>query len=229
MVGALPLPDAAHAPYRGSPPWVGELGRLPDAVDVLAEVVTDQSNCRAGADVISVLVEVVDRLDEYESEVDDFAAFARSCERLARYYLNCADEKWKQQSELIWAEFTIVGACGNEAKLAAAENILDKLQNQGWPEKIDWLRCKGRLAEVKGQFEKGLELWGKIRRMTKPTDRTTNRPWRWWQGKYHELKCFAQLPSTTKTQLDHAIEVLETSFDVPEFWAEKLKLLMTKC
>ena len=107
-----------------------------------------------------------------------------------------------------------------------AENILNKLQNQPQQENIDFLRVKARLAQQKGQFESALKSWSKIRRMTKPTDRPTDRPWKWWQAKYHELKCFAKLPNTTKTQLTHAIEVLETSFNIPPFWAKKLKLLI---
>jgi hypothetical protein len=127
---------------------------------------------------------------------------------------------------LIAAEFAVLTAGGEEKKLAKAEEILFQLASQGYDNDIDWLRCKARLLWGRGEFSAAGKAWGRVRAAARTAGVSPSQDGRWWRAKLYEIRCWGQLPGTTKADVVHAVEVLESSFsDIPRCWAAKLEEL----
>lgn len=193
------------------------------AITVLAKVVNN-NDCELASQAILALSTVVERIDTHAETADNPEGFLKDCKTVADFSLNCTGGDQPGQIKLIWAEIAIFSAGTNKDKLNRISNILSK--TKGYDDNIDRLRCHARLLEALGRYAASARLWGQICTARKPTKRTEKRPWQWWRGKYHELSCFSKLPGTNISQIVHAVEILENSFDdIPGFWAEKLAVL----
>lgn len=193
------------------------------AITVLAKVVND-NDCELASTAKSALSTVIDRIDTFSVTADDPGSFLKDCKTIADFCLDCVKGDWSGQIELIWAEIAIFSAGTDKDELDRIGNILSK--TQGYDDNIDRLRCHARLFEALGRYAESARLWGQIAAARKPKKRTEKRPRQWWRGKYHELSCSSKLPGTNSSEIVHAVEILENSFDdIPRFWAEKLAVL----
>ncbi len=193
------------------------------AITVLAKVVND-NDCELASQAISALSTVIERIDTHAETADDPESFLKDCKTVADFCLNCTEGDRLAQIELIWAEIAIFSAGMDKDKLNRISNILSK--TDGYDDNIDRLRCHARLLEALGRNAASARLWGQICTARKPTKRTQKRPRQWWRGKYHELSCSSKLPGTNISEIIHAVEILENSFDdIPGFWAGKFAVL----
>jgi hypothetical protein len=44
----------------------------------------------------------------------------------------------------------------------------------------------------------------------------------WWQGKFSQLYCWSKLKKTRPEEVRHAIEVLQSSYNIPDLWAGQI-------
>jgi len=203
------------------------LGRLDEAAEVLTACVKPNS-CEAAGQAAGLLTEVLPVIDEYQSRQENFGLFIENCRRLADYCVRCADEQQKDMIELIWAEIEIFAADGDKKRLAKVEEVLSRL-SEGSQNNLEMLRCRARLLMAKGDFAEAAGAWAALcRAWTDASASAMTRPRRWWWAKFYEIYCWSKLPQTSRADIEHAVEVLQSSFmDIPSFWAGKIKEIKT--
>ncbi len=200
------------------------LNRFADAVRELLKA-AGVGGCawsQRGVEVLSAVL--ADEIDQSAGDAAYFAEHIDNCDRLAGYCLACAEGELRPVAGLIAAEFAVLTAGGDENKLAKAEGILVKLASQGYDNDIDWLRCKARLLCVRGEFSAACKAWGRVRAAARTAGVSSRQSGRWWRAKFYEIQCWGQLPDTTKADVAHAVEVLQSSYSgISGFWAAKLE------
>jgi len=201
-----------------------KLGRLPEAVRQLLAA-AEPNGCESAEQGMEVLSAVLaGPIDQLAEKMTDFDVYIQNCDRLGQHCLKCAQPEQWPLAGLICAEFTVLTAGDDKEKIAEAEKILTKLEHKGFDNDIDWLRCKARLLQAKGEFAAAAAAWGRIRAANKTALQVQSR--QWWRAKFYEIQCWSKLADTSETDVAHAIEVLEyTCGDIPEFWAVKLEAL----
>lgn len=178
-------------------------------------------------EVTELVGEVVDKIEQVESQADNFNKMINDCKKLAKFsYISLND----RQSALLFAEISILAAEKDKGQLSEAERLLRITVEDGTGD-IDSVRCRARLLREQGKFEQAAKLWTKICQKRRAETRSaTQRNWKWWRAKYYELDCWAKCPQTKKQDVLHTIEVLENSFtEIPLLWAKKLMMLRQYC
>jgi len=202
-----------------------QLGDLAEAARVLTLTV-ESSDCRAAPIAIELLCDMIKQIDKYQTPTGQASMVIINCKKLARYCLGCYESENKEQLQLIYAEITVLAEPENPESLSEIDLLLNRLKAGGLGNNIDWLRCRGRLLEARGDFAGGVRVWQKICVARKSLGVSDTQSWQWWRSKYYELKCFAKTEGVKQENVEHAIAVLRGSFkDIPEFWAQKLETL----
>ncbi|MHC5061017.1 MAG: hypothetical protein ACYTFK_08025 [Planctomycetota bacterium] len=202
------------------------LNKLRDAVRELLKA-AEVGGCawsQRGVEALNAVL--TDEIDQFVEEEADFAEHVDNCNRLAEYCLACVEGELRPAADLIAAEFAVLTADGDENKLAGADGILVKLASQGYDGDVGWVRCKARLLCARGEFAAACKAWGWVASAARTAGVSSRQSERWWRAKVHEIRCWGRLPDTTKADVAHAVDVLESSFsDISGFWAAKLKRL----
>ena len=191
------------------------LGRLMEAVDVLAETL-DTDRCQGDQLAAGILARIVEDADLYAGQM-------QNCKKLAGLCAECCQGQLKEAAELMWAEIVLVEGTGN-GELAQVERIVN---DPTAGNSIERMRCKARLLAAQGRFNQAGSMWNQMSHNYRPLNATAKRrPKQWWRAKFYELWCLERSDAATKGQIHHAVEVLESSFsDIPGYWAEKLSQL----
>lgn len=190
-----------------------KLGRFVEAVEVMAGGV-EVLSCQAAGQVYVLLAKVLEQMDVYESQMSGFGGFVKKCERLGEFCVGCAEDEWKGQVELLWAEIAIFA--GDDSGASEVLGGLEKVLGDN----IDLVRCWARLHMERGQWREAFEDWVGVRR---GQERKAYRDDNWWRAKYYELYCFMKLSADNKSKVAHAIEILEASSGgMGEFWSKRL-------
>jgi len=198
-----------------------QAGRLEQAVQLMADVVSSDSSGSAAPQIVELLSNVLDNCEPGESCAGKPDTMLRNCIRLAEYAdrFGCS-----RSSRLILAEFNLLAAKPQKSNFDEIERTLSTCEKR---DDVNWLRCRARLLGAEGKFERAAELWAQIARIRRNDEPSPDeRSWQWWRAKYYELYCLAQPPNAGKRNIIHTIEVLENTFKhIPPPWAEKLHLL----
>jgi len=182
----------------------GQLGRLEESARFLSQAL-DANDVSIALQAVSLLTEILDRIESWQQDANDFNAMLRNCVILAESVKN-------EQSDVIVAEISIF-----DGKKIAIANENDPV----------WLRPKARLLMTQNDFNEAAQLWAKIAEL-KRNDPAAR--YNWWQAKFYELDCLAKSPQADKQNILHTIEVLQSSYtDIPLPWAEKLDSLKQQC
>ena len=190
-----------------------KLGRFVEAVEVMADG-AEAMSCQAAGQVYVLLEKVLEKMDVYASQMSGFAAFGAKYEKLARFCVGCAEDEWRGQVELLWAEIAIFAGDDREAS-----EVLDRLK-EDMGESRGWIRCRARLSMEQEQWGQAFEDWGRVRR---GQEEKVHRDDNWWRAKYYELYCFAKMSWQNKAKVAHAVEILEASEGgISGFWGKKL-------
>lgn len=185
-----------------------QLGRLEESAHFMALAL----NANKGPFVfpVSLLPEILDKIELWQQNARDFNEMLENCDRLAQYANQlCNDRK----AFLDLAEIDILR--GKRCREPFFSND---------PNDISWRRPYARLLMTQDNFAHAALLWSELAEikrndLTKPNQKTYG----WWQAKFYELDCLAKLPSAKPQDLRHTIEVLQNTYaDIPAPWAEKL-------
>jgi hypothetical protein len=200
-----------------------QIGELEQAVHYMVSAIIFDSGSLA-PEAALLLSEVVERIEQFETQAEDFDKMLNDCIELAEFSNKSLDSR---QTALLFVEFLVFTADDEQGRLMKAENLLNTLAEETYSGDVDFVRCRARLLTEQGKFEAAAELWVKLCEMRKDELPLTNqRSWKWWRAKYYELYCWSKLPQTRKAAVVHSIEILENSFhNIPPLWAEKLGLL----
>jgi len=200
-----------------------QIGKLEQAVHYMVSAIVYDSGSLA-PQVTQLLSEVVDKIEQFETQAEDFDKMLDSCIKLAEFGNKSLNN---QQTALLLAEFLVFAADNEQSRLTEAERLLNTLAEETDSGDVDFLRCRARLLAEQGEFEAAAGLWAKLCEMRKDELSLTNqRSWKWWRAKYYELYCWSKLPQTRKADVAHSIEILENSFhNIPPLWAKRLSLL----
>jgi len=193
-----------------------------------SDLVTDYNDCQYADEAMVLLGEIIDRIETYQKETEQFSAIIRACEKLARFCYDCLDGIYHQQAGLYLVEVSVFAADKDSEKLSEVEKLLGDLSED--VNNVDLVRCRARLLAGKGKFEEAGRLWSQICGTRKnETASATRRSWKWWRAKYYQLYCWANCAGTQKKDVLHTIEVLENSFtNIPTLWTEKFGFLKEK-
>jgi hypothetical protein len=204
-----------------------QLKRLDESAHYMLLATQDDSGSLAG-EVMELLSEVVDTIDELQSQTDDFDKTIHNCKKLAAFSHKSTNN---QQSGRLLVEISILAADKDKEKLSEAENLLDNITRDGNANDVDVFRCRARLLTAQGKFADAARLWAQVAKTRKSeTVSTKKRSWKWWRAKFYELHCCAKISQIQKEKVSHTIEVFENSFtDIPTLWNEKLSSLKQQC
>jgi len=200
-----------------------QIGELEQAVHYMVSAVVYDSGSLA-PEVTQLLSEVVDKIEQFETQAEDFNKMLNNCIKLAEFGNKSLNNR---QTALLLAEFLVFAADNEQSRLTEAESLLNTLAEETDSGDVDFLRCRARLLAEQGEFEAAAGLWAKLCEMRKDELALTNQQsWKWWRAKYYELYCWSKLPQTRKADVAHSIEILENSFhNIPPLWAKRLSLL----
>ena len=200
-----------------------QIGKLEQAVHYMVSAIVYDSGSLA-PQVTQLLSEVVDKIEQFETQAEDFNKMLNDCIELAKFSNKSLDNR---QTALLLAEFLVFAADNEQSRLTEAERLLNTLVEETDSGDVDFLRCRARLLAEQGEFEAAAGLWAKLCEMRKDELALTNQQsWKWWRAKYYELYCWSKLPQTRKADVAHSIEILENSFrNIPPLWAKRLSLL----
>jgi len=200
-----------------------QIGELEQAVHYMVSAIVYDSGSLA-PEVTQLLSEVVDKIEQFETQAEDFNKMLDSCIKLAEFGNKSLNNR---QTALLLAEFLVFAADNEQSRLTEAESLLNTLAEETDSGDVDFLRCRARLLAEQGEFEAAAGLWAKLCEMRKDELALTNQQsWKWWRAKYYELYCWSKLPQTRKADVAHSIEILENSFhNIPPLWAKRLSLL----
>jgi len=203
-----------------------QLGQLEMSVHHMVLAIRMDSGSPA-EEVTELVGEVVDKIEQVESQADNFNKMINNCKKLAKFSYVIQNNS---QTARLLAETLILSAEKENGQLLQAQEILNKIAQDGAGD-IDSVRCRARLLREQGKFEQAAKLWVKICQKRKDeTPSASRRSWKWWRAKYYELDCWAKCPQTKKQDVLHTIEVLENSFtEIPLLWAKKLMMLRQYC
>jgi tetratricopeptide (TPR) repeat protein len=200
-----------------------QIGKLEQAVHYMVSAIVYDSGSLA-PQVTQLLSEVVDKIEQFETQAEDFNKMLNDCIELAKFGNKSLNNR---QTALLLAEFLVFAADNEQSRLTEAESLLNTLAEETDSGDVNFLRCRARLLAEQGEFEAAAGLWAKLCEMRKDELALTNQQsWKWWRAKYYELYCWSKLPQTRKADVTHSIEILENSFhNVPPLWAKRLSLL----
>jgi hypothetical protein len=184
------------------------LGRLEEAAWFMSKAINANYNSPP-QQVVLLLSEILDKIELCQQNARDFNEMLRNCDNLAQFTYSSLNDR---QTAVILAEISIL-----EGEKVSLGNEND----------TSWMRPKARLLMVQGNFEQSSRLWTKIAELRSSDEKSPNRKsYGWWQAKYYELECMSKLPSANLKDIQHAIEVLQSTYnDIPIPWAEKFKQL----
>ena len=192
----------------------------------LANLITDCNDCKYTIEITQFVLEIVETIEQLQADCTNFIGTIEDCKKLAEFCHNCCDSR---QSSLMLAEINILTAEKNQQKLSKIKKLLSSMETPNYSE-VNLIRCKARLSAEQGEFCKAAELWSELAQIHKADNYATNqRSWKWWRAKFYELFCHAKCPQTQKTNILHAIEVIENSYtNIPPLWLEKLDALKSQ-
>ena len=205
-----------------------QTGRLEESVRHMVLATGMDSGALAGV-VMELLSEVVDTIDQLQTQTDEFDNMMQDCKKLAEFcYKSFSSDR---RSGLLLAEISVFAAGKEKEKLLEIDKLLNDIAKYRNTDDVDLVRCRARLLSEQGKFSEAADLWAQICKIRKSEVPSANkRSWKWWRAKFYELDCWAKCPQTKKVDIYHTIEVLENSFtDIPPVWAEKLDSLKQQC
>ena len=206
-----------------------QLGRLDESAHCLCEAIEPDS-CRYTTEAMELLSEIIDIIDYYQAESDNFPDMVRDCYRLAELCCGCLENQQHRRAALYLAELTVFAADKENEKLSRVDKLLNSLSENTKDNDVDLLRCRARLLTRQEKFHDAAELWAQIAKIKNEATSSNQHSWQWWQSKFYELYCWAKCPQTEKKNVLHTIEILESTFtDIPPLWAEKLNSLKQQC
>ncbi|MCK4751894.1 MAG: hypothetical protein KAS75_00505 [Planctomycetes bacterium] len=193
-----------------------QTGKLDESVDGLIKVF-ESNYCEDYGVTIELVEEISGQLDLLQWQRDDFGEVIQKYKHLGQFAHKCLDSP---EVDVFLVETSILAA-ENERELSEAESLLETIVGSRDGNDVDLLRCKGRLLVGQGKFEEAGRIWGQVGKIRKGSLRQQS--WEWWRAKYYELYCWSQWPETSKEDVLHTIEILESSYEeIPALWAEKL-------
>jgi tetratricopeptide (TPR) repeat protein len=213
---AQPMPGLRYDFFRAQA--MQQSGRLEESAHFMSRAV-DFNDDSIAPQAVSLLSEVLDKIELWQQDANDFNQMLQNCATLA--------------SLAALAEFADKSTKSEQAALVLAEiSILDGKKIPFTDENdMSWLRPKARLLMAQGNFNQAAQLWARIAEYRKSdTAELNHKSYGWWQAKFYELDCLANVPQPDKKSIRHAIEVLQSSYaDIPRPWAEKLDGLREIC
>lgn len=218
----LPRPRSALLKARA----MQKLGKSEQVLAALASAL-DSKSCENATLALELLQQIIDKVDEYRAEAQDFDRLLGDGCVVAEYLRGCATGGDAARAGLILAELGIFAAKKEKHKLAAIERALQELSAALEAPDVDLLRCRARLFAAQGRFAQAAELWAQVCKIHRGRVSPAGQPGpKWWRAKFYELACWAKRPGTSAANVLHTIEVLQKSFSpVPTYWAERLALL----
>lgn len=211
---AQPTPGLPYELYKAQA--FQQLGRLEESAHFLARAIDTNDNSLASQDV-SLLSEILDKIELWQQNARDFNEMLENCARLAQF----ANEPINNREiALIFAEISILQGKRDQPALSEVEGVHFPPADE---KDVSWLRPKARLLMAQGDFEQSARLWTKIAEIRRNDAVEQNqRSWGWWQAKFYELDCLATIPHPDKQNIIHTIEVLHNTYsNIPLPWAEK--------
>jgi hypothetical protein len=210
-----------------------QAGRLNEALQALNSAI-DSNDCADALQGLELLLKIIEKIDEYALQRDNFESFLRRCCHLAEYCFRCVPASSRQKAILVGAEFSIFTANGQKNKLPIVDKMLNELAKNLDEQNVDLLRCRARLLMSCKKYDEAAELWFRICQIRKtqeplevksPKDAQW-RDWPWWRAKFYQLDCQSRATDGSRKNILHGLEVLETGFkQIPQPWAEKLSAL----
>jgi tetratricopeptide (TPR) repeat protein len=191
-------------------------GRLEESAHFMSKAVIIDSGSMAPS-AAQITSEIVNKIELWQQDANDFNQMLLDCNTLADFANKSLNSR---QTALILAELSIL----------QGKRFLTPF-SQTDENDITWLRVQARLLMQEGSFEKSAKLWAKIAESRRyETTGSNQKSYGWWQAKFYELYCLANIPQPDKQNIRHAIEVLQNSYtDIPRPWAEKLNGLKESC
>jgi hypothetical protein len=182
---------------------------------LLAAIDTNGCDYAAQAmDLLGQVIELIDELQEndpvFEQAVENYKDLGYHCVRC-----NCNTDS---RAELFLAEMSLFQQ--GQRLTEISENI-KKLRTNTADDDVDFLRVQARLARRQGRFSQAAVLWSMIAKLRKQD--AAWQSYDWWRARFYALSCLAKADEADKSDIFHAVEVLENSYrDIPSFWAAKL-------
>lgn len=207
---AEPTPGLPYEFYRAQ--VLKQLGRLEESAYFLVQAV-DFNETSAVPLAVSLLSEILDKVELWQQNARDFNEMLTNCADLAQF----AHQSQNNRKTLhILAEFSVI------RKKDCSEPISSPDEND-----VMSLRLMSRIAMAKGDFESAAHLWAKIAEIRRnDTSELNRKSWDWWRAKFYELDCFAKSPDADNQSIAHTIEVLQNTYtNIPLFWAQKFETL----
>lgn len=195
--------------------------QLIEAVEILADDFSEnqQGDCYKSSGGLMVLANVIERIERCMSIPRDGDDFAARLDRLAEFCLGCAPAEFAGETKLLRIEAGIIAAGNDRKKLAELNRMLEG--SFAGIDSIELIRVRARMAQAMGDFAIAAKAWGRVCSMLKPADGTEPAE-QWWQGKFGQLYCWSKLKKTRSGEVRHAIEVLQSSRNIPDFWAGQI-------
>jgi hypothetical protein len=193
------------------------LGRLEESARYMSKAIVEDSNSSAAL-ACQIASEIIDKIELWQKDACDFNELLQNCITLAEFAHKSENNR---QTALLSAEASILaGKNGQELFLPADEN----------DPRDPGLRVQARLLMAQDKFDRSAAQWTKIEWLYINASPRNYKSYGWWQAKFYELDCLANIPQPDKRNIRHAIEVLQNSYaDIPRPWAEKLDLLKRQC
>ncbi len=208
-------------------------GRLKEALQALNSAI-DSNDCTDALQGLELLLKIIEKIDEYALQNDNFENVIGHCCHLAEYCFRCVPSSAQQKATLVLAEFSIFKANGQNNKLSTADKLLNELAKNLDEQNVDLLRCRARLLMARKRYNEAAELWFRICQIRKakepwavePPKDALWRNWLWWRAKFYQLDCRSRTQGSSREDILHGLEVLETGLSrIPQPWAEKLGAL----
>jgi hypothetical protein len=203
-----------------------KLDRHAEAIQLLADN-TDHMTCAAAGGIYTMLAELLQQLDLHASQPAP-AALTDPFTKLTAFCTNCADPQSKGHMQLLLIEFILLTPAPDKNTLAAVENTLTRLADQGLTDTTDYTRSKARLLMAQSQYAQAFELWSQLRAAEETAPPTTTKSIAWWRAKYYELFSFQKASQKNTQKVTHAVEILEaTHQSIPNPWRQRIQILKT--
>lgn len=195
--------------------------QLIEAVEILADDFSGnhQGDCYKSSGGLMVLANVIERIERCMSILRDEDDFAARLDKLAEFCLGCTPAEFAGETKLLRIEAGIIAAGNDGKKLAELNRMLEG--SFAGIDSIELIRVRARMAQAMGDFAIAAKAWGRVCSILKPADGTEPAE-QWWQGKFGQLYCWSKLKKTRPEEVRHAIEVLQSSYNIPDFWAGQI-------